>query len=311
MISNYTYKPRCYFFMTFFATFSLWFAGAYFSFQDENNGLYMLLMLPGLMAPFLISLVMMLISGNADLKKDFFNRLVNPRLIERKMLPALLLLMPLSVLVSLALSLPFGGTLLQLQLAEGFSFSSGFVPVLLILLLAAGFEELGWRGYAFDSLQSRYSYFTASLLFSLLWSFWHFPLLFVKNSYQYEIFHENAWFAVNFFVSIVPMGMIISWICIKNRKSVLAAILFHFIINISQEILNISQMTKCIETAVLTAVAVAIIIFDKKIFFSREHLRHGRDIPAEPRTAGISTRASACRDTGITVLNSAESGMGN
>ena len=35
MISNYTYKPLFYFFMTFLATFSLWFAGAYFSFQED------------------------------------------------------------------------------------------------------------------------------------------------------------------------------------------------------------------------------------------------------------------------------------
>ena len=293
MITNYTYKPLFYFLITFSVTFSLWFSGAYFSFQGENNGLYMLLMLPGLMAPFLISLVMILISKNADVKKDFLNRLINPRLIQLKMLPIFVFLMPLSVLFSIVLSLPFGGSLLQFEFAEGFTFSSGFVPVLLILLLAASFEELGWRGYAFDSLQSRYTYFTASLLFSILWSLWHFPLLFVKNSYQYEIFHENIWFAVNFFVSIVPMGMIISWICLKNRKSILAAILFHFIINISQEILNITQMTKCIETVVLVGVAAAIVVLDKKMFFSTEHLGVRGETPVDLRNASIPAGLSA------------------
>ena len=232
----------------------------------------MLLMLPGLMAPFLISVVMIFTSKNSDLKKDYVNRLINLRLIQPKVLPAFFLIMPLSVLVSIFLSLPFGGSVSQFQFADGFSFSSGFVPVLLLLLLAAGFEELGWRGYAFESLQSRYTYFKASIIFSVLWSLWHFPLIFVNNSYQYEIFHQNIWFGVNFFVSIIPMGVIISWICIKNGKSVLAAILFHFLINISQEILNISQMTKCIETAVLVVVAAVIIVLDKEMFFSKEHL---------------------------------------
>ena len=191
------------------------------------------------------------------------------------MLPAFLLIMPLSVLASIFLSLPFGGSVSQFQFAEGFSFSSGFVPVLLLLLLAASFEELGWRGYAFDSLQSRYTYFTASIIFSILWSLWHFPLIFVNNSYQYEIFHESIWFGVNFFVSIIPMGVIISWICIKNGKSVIAAILFHFIVNMSQEILAISQTTKCIETVVLAVVAAVIIVLDKELFFSKEHLPGG------------------------------------
>jgi membrane protease YdiL (CAAX protease family) len=147
---------------------------------------------------------------------------------------------------------------------------------LLLLLLAATFEELGWRGYAFDSLQSRFSYFKASLIFSVLWSLWHFPLIFVKDSYQFEIVQQNIWFAVNFFVSIVPMGIIISWICIKNRKSVLAAILFHFIINMSQEMFAITQVTKCIETVVLIVVTAVIIAIDREMFFSKEHLLGSR-----------------------------------
>ncbi|MEA3324730.1 MAG: MmRce1 family CPBP family CAAX prenyl protease [Euryarchaeota archaeon] len=271
MISNYKYKPLFFFSMTFLMTYALWFAGAYVSFQDES-GLYMLLILPGLMVPFLISLVLILTSKNSDLKKDFVNRLINLRLIQPKMLPVIVLIMPLAVLASILLSLPFEGSISQFQFAEGFSFSTGLVPVLLILVLAAGFEELGWRGYAFDSLQSRYNFFTASIIFSILWSLWHFPLIFVNNSYQYEIFHENIWFGVNFFVSIIPMGVIISWICIKNRKSIIAAILFHFIINISQEMLEMTEITKCIETVVLTVVVVAIIAIDKEMFFSKERL---------------------------------------
>lgn len=269
MISTYTYKPKVYFFTTFIATYVLWLMGAYLSFHDEQSGLYMIFMLLGLMAPSIISVMMIVKSRNSCLKKDFLNRLINPRLIRLKMLPAFILIMPLSVLVSIALSLPFGGSISQFQLADGFSFSSGFVPVLLLLLLAASFEEFGWRGYAFDSLHDRYNLFTASIMFSILWSLWHLPLVFVNNSYQYMIFHENIWFGVNFFVSIIPMGVIISWMCVKNRKSVIAAILFHFIVNISQEILAMSQTTKCIETGVLAVVAAVIVVLDKEMFFAK------------------------------------------
>ena len=234
----------------------------------------MVLMLAGLMAPFLISLVMLFTSKNAGLKKDFVNRLINIKLIQPRMLPVMLLLMPLTVLASITISLFFGGSVSQFQFAEGFSFSAGFVPVLVLLLLAASFEELGWRGYAFDSLESRYSnYLKASLVFSILWSLWHFPLIFVKDSYQYEIINENLWYGVNFFVSIIPMGMIISWVCIKNGKSVIAAILFHFIINISQEWLSMSnQVTKCILTVVLTVVAMRSLCWIKRLFFSPKQI---------------------------------------
>jgi len=279
MISNYKYNPKVYFLITFIVTYVLWFAGAYVSYQDDKNLLYVLFMLPGLMTPFLVSVLIIMRSKNSELKKDFFNRLINPRLIQIKMLPAFLFLMPLSVLISIVLSLFFGGSISQFQLAEGFSFSTGIVPVLLLLVLAASFEELGWRGYAFDSLQSRFNLFTASIIFSILWSLWHFPLIFVKNSYQFEIFQESIWFGMNFFVSIIPMGVIISWMCIKNRKSVIVAILFHFIVNMSQEMLAMSQTTKCIETVVLTVVAAVIVILDRKMFFSQRHISIWKNPP--------------------------------
>ena len=281
MISHHIYRPLSYFFIAFLLTFAFWFGGAYLSFQDEYRHLHMALMLPGLMTPFLVALVMTFTAKNPQLYKDFINRLTNLRLIRIKYLPAFLLLMPLSVLVSIGLSLPFGGTLEQFQLAEGFSFSSGFVPVLLLLLLAATFEELGWRGYAFDSLQSRFSYFTASFIFSLLWSLWHFPLIFVNGSYQFEIFQANIWFGINFFISIIPMGILISWICAKNGKSILAAIIFHLIINLSQEMLEIGQITKCIQTIVLTMIVIGVIVWDKELFFSTIHLKrqgHGVEV---------------------------------
>ncbi len=278
MISNYKYNPKAYFAMTFIVSYIFYFAGAWMSFQEGNNGLYMLLMLPGMMAPFIISAVMTATSKNADLKRDYINRLVNPRLIQLKMLPAFFLIMPLSVLASITLSLPFGGSVSQFQFAGGFSFSAGFVPVLLLLVLAASFEELGWRQYGFDSLQSRYNLFTASIIFGILWSLWHFPLIFVNNTYQYEIIHKSIWFGMNFFISIIPMGVIISWICIKNRKSVMAAILFHFMINMSQEMWAISQTTKCIETVVLTVIAIVIVILDKEMFFNTRRPGNGSPV---------------------------------
>lgn len=267
MIMGFHYRPKLYYGLTFAVTYILWSIGAYFSFQEDAQTLYMIFMLPGLMAPFLISLVFIFTAKNRALVKDFLRRTFNPALINIKTLPVMFLIMPVAVVLSILLSLFVGGSLEQFGLAEEFSFSSGFVPVLLLLLLAASFEELGWRGYAFDSLQSRFNYFQASLIFSVLWSLWHLPLLWVNNSYQYEIYHQNIGFALNFFISIIPMGIIISWICIKNNKSVLAAILFHFIINLSQEALGMTQITKSIETVVLFIFCGFIIYLDRDLFF--------------------------------------------
>ena len=270
------YTPLKYYFITFITTYILWAAGAAAS-HTERDSKYMILMLIGFLMPFIISLIMTIRSGKA-MTKDFFNRLINIKLINIRILPVFCIIMPLSVIISIFISILLGGRPEQFRPAEGFSFSTGVVPALTILLLAASFEELGWRGYAFDSLLRRFNFFKSSLIFSILWSLWHLPLILVKDSYQYEIMQENVLFAINFFVSIIPLGFIISWICIKNRKSVFAAVLFHFIINMSQEILNITQATKCIQTGVLTVFTILIILFDKKLFFSNEGINQNQAI---------------------------------
>lgn len=271
MNNNYSYKPLTYYAVVFLGTYLFWFIGAYVSFRDES-GAYILLLLLGLMMPFITSLVMILGSKSPALKKDFVDRLINLKRIRPATLPVFFLIMPAAILLSIAVSLPFGGSASQFQLAEGFSFSVGAVPSLLLLLVAASLEELGWRGYAFDSLLSRHTFFKAAMLFSVLWSLWHFPLIFVKNTYQYEILHQNFWYAVNFFASMLPMGVVISWIWVKNNKSILAAILFHLIVNLTNEMFNITQATKSIETVMVAVFAALIIWVDRDLFFSKAHL---------------------------------------
>ena len=267
-MSDRRYRPLAYFTATFIATFVFWFAGAYVSFLEGGRDVYLAFMLPGLLAPFVISLAMTLRSGDGRMQRDLVARIVDPRLIRPATLPFILLVTPFAVFTAIGISILFGGSTGQFRFAEGFSFSYGLAPALLVLLLAAAFEELGWRGYAFDSLESRFGFLKASILFGALWSIWHLPLVFVNGSYQYEILRENPLFAVNFFVSVVPMGVIVSWVCVRNRKSVLAAILFHFLINMSQEMFDITQATKCIETGVFAAIAVVVILSDRRLYSS-------------------------------------------
>jgi hypothetical protein len=272
MKTNVKLKPGLYFVSVFIISTVFYLAGAYTSFRDGDSGAHMIFLLPGLLTPFLVSLILILSSKQGDYKKEYVNRLVSLKRIRLNMLPAILFLIPIAVLISIAISLLFGGSVEQFRISEGFSFSTGFVPVLLLLLIAATFEELGWRGYAFDSLQSRYTIITASILFGVLWSLWHLPLVFVKDSYQYEILHLNFGYALNFFVAIVPLGVISSWIWLKNQKSILVAILFHLLANLWNEVFDLTQQTKCIESAVLVLFAAAIIVYDKKLFFSGKEI---------------------------------------
>jgi uncharacterized protein len=53
------------------------------------------------------------------------------------------------------------------------------VPILIVvLLIPALFEEIGWRGLALPRLQSRYGALAASLIIGLAWAVWHVPIWF-------------------------------------------------------------------------------------------------------------------------------------
>jgi hypothetical protein len=266
-----TYDAKSYFSYIFVFTTFFWLLGAYFSFKPDS-GFYVLFLLLGLAVPFVTAVVFLY--KNEGLKQKFFQKFTNFDEINSATLPIFFLLMPFSVILSIAISLLFGGSFEQFNISENFSFSTGAIPVLLLLLLAATFEELGWRGYGFESLEERFNFFYACLVFSFLWSAWHLPLSFVNNSYQYEVFQENILHGLNFYLSIIPLGFIISWIWVKNGRNIPLAVAFHYIINLSQEAFEITQTTKMIQTVVLTAVVALIVFKEKELFF------HPKDINA-------------------------------
>ncbi len=184
------YDAIKYFSYTFIWTTLFWAIGAYYSFEPDNQ-FYVIFLLLGLIVPFMVALIFIYKDKNSLLKEEFKTKFTNFKDIDKKSLPFFLFLMPLSVVVSIGISLFFGESSEQFALSSSFSFSAGMVPVLLLLFLAATFEELGWRGYGFESLEQKFNFFYASLIFSFLWSAWHLPLSFVNNSYQYVVFQEN------------------------------------------------------------------------------------------------------------------------
>jgi uncharacterized protein len=50
--------------------------------------------------------------------------------------------------------------------------------VMLLLLEAAG-EEIGWRGYALRGLQANLSALASTLIIGVVWALWHLPLFFI------------------------------------------------------------------------------------------------------------------------------------
>jgi membrane protease YdiL (CAAX protease family) len=92
-------------------------------------------------------------------------------------------------------------------------------------LLAGGFEEIGWTGFATPRLLARQRMGMAGLLLGLVWAFWH---LLADFRYNFEAM-GTVWpleFAVVYIAALTPYRILMTWVY-GNTGSVLLAVLMH------------------------------------------------------------------------------------
>src|SRR5262245_56861688 len=200
--------------MTFVMTWTPWLIGAHLSSQKGMEGAGLLLNLIGLLAPLAMALFMVFGSGRTALRADFKDRLIKLRRIR----PALAMASvagPFAIIVaSMAMSLLLG------ESTDQFQMSIDVGMIIIAVLLAPLIEEAGWRGYAVDSLRTRMGILRLSIVFGLLWALWHAPLALIHGTYQYQVAHmPNPVFILNFFLGVVPVGVVSNWIYYRIDRS--------------------------------------------------------------------------------------------
>lgn len=229
-------------------------------------------MLVGLLAPAVVSTVFVLVSGSDLLKKDLKIKLVG--LYKVKWRNVLLAVLQFAGIVacSILLSLLFGQSLDQFSFTEDFSFTGvGVAGALLTVTAASIIEEVGWKGYCEDSIGAYMNWFWESVIFGALWSLWHLPLIFIQGTYQAGLM-VNPLYLVNFFISGIPLGFIITWVYLASDRSKLACMIYHLFVNFMQEKIAMTPETKCVETIVVTAAAAVIVLMNKDMFFETRHV---------------------------------------
>ena len=263
----YRYRPVLFFALAYLFTWIFWIPA---TILPENVGA--LFMLIGLLAPAAVSTVFVLVSGNDLLRKDLKIKLIGLYKVKWKNVIIAIVQFAGIIVMSILLSLLFGQPLSQFSFTEDFSFTGvGVAGALLTVTLASIIEEVGWKGYCEDSIGAYMNWFRESLLFGALWSFWHLPLLFIKGTYQAGLM-VNPLYVVNFFISGIPLGFIITWVYLASDRSILACMIYHLFVNFMQEKIAMTPETKCVETLVVTAVAAYLVIRNKEMFFETRHV---------------------------------------
>ena len=263
----YRYRPVLFFSLAYLFTWIFWIPAIFAREEIEAP-----LMVVGLIAPAAVSTLFVLFSGSEALKRDLKNKLVGFTRVRWANVFLAVGVFALVVICSILLSLLFGQKAEQFSFTEDFSFTGvGIGSALITTLLASVIEEVGWKGYCEDSIGSYMNWFWESLIFGALWSFWHFPLLFIRGTYQAGLM-VNPLYVVNFFVSGIPLGFIITWVYLASDRSILACMIFHLFVNFMQEKIAMTPETKCVETLVVTAAAAVIVLMNRDMFFETRHV---------------------------------------
>ena len=264
---KYRYRPVLFFICAYLFTWIFWVPAV---FVPEGPGA--VLMLIGLFAPAVVSTVFVLVSGCDELKRDLWNKVAGFYKVKWANVLGAVAVFALIVVVSILLSLLFGQPKEQFSFTEDFSFTGvGIGTAFVTVTVASIIEEVGWKGYCEDSIGEYMNWFWESMLFGILWSLWHLPLIFIEGTYQAGLM-VSPLYVINFFISGIPLGFIITWVYLVSDRSILACMIFHLFVNFMQEKIAMTPQTKCVETVVCVIAAGIIVLCNRRMFFETDHV---------------------------------------
>ncbi|MFL5800881.1 MAG: type II CAAX prenyl endopeptidase Rce1 family protein [Roseiflexaceae bacterium] len=137
-----------------------------------------------------------------------------------------------------------------------------WIAVVVSGVLAGSFEEFGWSGVAFPTLQARYGFMWAGVVVGIALASWHLPFFFIPG-----LPHYSASFAL-FLLAGVPLRILFGWIYNGTGGSVLLMILFHASLNAWAEILSLptagAEPVWLSFTAILWVAAAAVLLMNRR-----------------------------------------------
>ncbi len=133
-----------------------------------------------------------------------------------------------------------------------------WIPVVLVIFIVMQLgEELGWRGYALERLQQRWSALLASIVLGSAWAVWHIPM-FLANGFGQHDYHLPFG---QFWLTLVLMSVIMTWLQNNTNNSLAPALIVHASINLSGEVLPLIEKSRDVRGNYSVWVLVNVLLF--------------------------------------------------
>lgn len=184
--------------------------------------------------PSIFGIVFTYLTKNAEERKDFWRRTWRWPSGHTKVAVVSLIIFPIMIVLSYTIASWFEGNFTPLEYAgKIFTNKSALLQFLLVeFLFGAISEELGWRGYVLDELQSRWKAIPSSLVLGIVWAIWHTPAFVIPGLSQNEMGGIFSWNYLGFVLMVVLVSVIHTWSYNNTGRSILVAgILMHFFSN--------------------------------------------------------------------------------
>lgn len=253
-------SPWQFFALTWGWTWLFWIPAA-LSGQDVMTFPVVLLVSIGGVGPALAGITLTYLTQERDGQRDYWRRVIEFKRIGARWYAVILLTIPVLIAFAILLDILAGGSVPQFETAARFlSQPLTILPFAIFTLLFGPLpEELGWRGYALDRLQAKWSALVSSFVLGVGWALWHLPLFFIEGTYQNELGLGSLPFWL-FMVAMIPNSILYTWIYNNNRRSTLSAVLFHFMVNFTGELFSLTERAQFYQVLLFIVAAIAVTV---------------------------------------------------
>jgi len=229
--------------------------------QDVMGGPWTIAILLGGFGPSIAGIIMTYHTQDKVGRSDFWRRSINFKEIRPGWYILIFGLFPLAYGLAILFDILLGGSppgannLFQAFANPAF----WLVGIVISLVLGPLSEEFGWRGFALDPLQSRWSSLVASLVLGIFWLLWHIPEFFMQGIPTSELVSGVVPFLA-FAGDVIAMAILYTWVFNNTNRSILSAILLHFSHNfILNMLIPISERADLFQSVILAIISVIVV----------------------------------------------------